>query len=734
MLTSPRTSLMPRACPKPQGPAVLDLMVGLASALPFASAAAQTAPAAHPDGSPADVPGSETITVKGQRTSTELAKLPAQAQNTPASISVLTKQLLAQQNATTLQEALRYAPGITLNSGEGGAHGDNVNLRGFSGIDDFFLDGLRDPGSYMRDNFNTEAIEVLEGPSSILFGNGSAAGIVNQTSKLPVLAPLRAAGLVLGTNDEARGTIDVNQPLTDTAAIRLNALDETAGVAGRDYVYQDRWGVAPSLSLGIGQPTTFTLVYDHQHEHDLPDYGIPFLNGVPAPVPRSLYYGLKNADTTVTDTDIASAVLHHDFEDGWTVTETLRYADYFSNYRLSAPHFGSDYIDPQPQGTPLDQIVVFRDRPSSEARQTYLTDHVDVTGNFQTFSLPNLLLAGVEYGRLTNDGKRYDNDYEGIDGVAPTPLLAPDANESFPVQNTVVSRPRIASDLLGIYAIDTIQIVPKLSLTFGLRYDSYDTSFADALSDTGFHHIDSAWSPKAAAVFKPTPDQTYYFSFGTSFDPPASYLTLAPSDTTPKPAKSTSFEAGAKFNVLGGKLHTTLAIFRTDSSNIVVSDPDDPTLQEVPGSNQRINGFEVSALGYLTEDWEINANYTFIDPEITASATPGEVGKAIPNAARNTANLWTVYEFDHDRWKIGTGINYVGHRYADIDNIANVPGAAIWNAMLSVKITERLSVQLNVDNILNKYYYLGAYFSDPTESHVIPGPGRTAFLTTNVKF
>ena len=447
-----------------------DILVGVAALLPAAGAAAQTpsaAPSALPDGKPPSVTPIEAITVKGQRTSTEIAKLPGQLQNTPASITVISKRIIAQQNATTVQDALRYAPGVTLNSGEGGAHGDNVNLRGFSGIDDFFIDGLRDPGSYTRDNFNTEALEVLEGPSSILFGNGSAAGVINQTSKLPGLTAARTGSLVLGTNGEVRGTVDIDQPITDTAAFRLNALGESTGVADRDYVHQDRWGFAPSLSLGLGQPTTFTLSYLHQHESDLPDYGVPFLDGVPAPVPRSLYYGLKNSDRTLADTDIANAVLKHDFENGWALTETLHDADYFSDYRVSAPHFGDDFINPQPPGTPLDQLVLFRDRPSSEGRETYLSDTIDATGHFETFGLSNLLLTGVEAGRLTNNGKRFDNGFQGIDGVAPTPLLAPDADEAAPPQFTVVSRPHIASDLFGVYGVDTIQLLPTLGLTAG---------------------------------------------------------------------------------------------------------------------------------------------------------------------------------------------------------------------------------------------------------------------------
>ena len=267
-----------------------------------------------------------------------------------------------------------------------------------------------------------------------------------------------------------------------------------------------------------------------------------------------------------------------------------------------------------------------------------------------------------------------------------------------------------------------------------LRYDSYDTSFTDPLADTGFHRIDSAFSPKAALVFKPAPEQTYYFSYGTSFDPPVSYLTLAPSSTSPKPETSTSYEAGAKFAALQNRLHLTAAVFRTESSNIVVSDPDDPTLQEIPGSDQRIDGYEVTATGRLAEDWEIAANYTYIDPHITGSATPGQVGKLIPNAARNTANIWTVYEFDQDRWSVGTGVNYVSQRYADVENTARVPASAVWNAVATYRVTDRLRLQLNIDNITDAYYYLGAYYSDATENHVIPGPGRTLFLTTNFRF
>src|SRR5271156_176489 len=141
---------------------------------------------------PPPAPPTEQIEVKAKaRSPYGLDKLPTKLQNVPQSIDVISQASMKQQAATSVADALRYAPGLTLNSGEGGAHGDNINLRGFNSIDAFFLDGLRDPGSYARDNFNVESLEILQGPASVLFGNGPAGGVVNQTSKEATLATRR---------------------------------------------------------------------------------------------------------------------------------------------------------------------------------------------------------------------------------------------------------------------------------------------------------------------------------------------------------------------------------------------------------------------------------------------------------------------------------------------------------------------------------------------------------------
>ena len=206
----------------------------------------------------------------------------------------------------TLQDALKNVPGITLNAGEGGTHGDNINLRGFAASDDFFLDGLRDTGFYTRDSFDLEGIEVYKGPASTLFGRGSTGGVVNQVSKIPQLTDFARASVVGGTNSEIRGTSDLNYAITDDAAFRLNAMGLRSQVADRDFVKNERWGLAPSFAFGLGEPTQLIVDYLHQQQNDIPDYGIPFAFGKPVPVPRDTYYGLPEDDRTQAKVDVGT--------------------------------------------------------------------------------------------------------------------------------------------------------------------------------------------------------------------------------------------------------------------------------------------------------------------------------------------------------------------------------------------------------------------------------------------
>ncbi|HEV2702815.1 MAG TPA: TonB-dependent receptor plug domain-containing protein, partial [Steroidobacteraceae bacterium] len=207
------------------------------------------------------------IYVLGQRDAykvdtTSVSKLTTPILDTPQSIATVSQQLMQDRAVNDLNQALHNVPGITIGAGEFRSLGNSPTIRGFSARTDMFLDGVRDYGDYFRDPFNLESIEVLEGPSGILFGRGSTGGVIEQTSKLPRLQEAITGILTGGTDDTRRATIDVNEPLSglgEGAAVRVNAMGIKADVTDRDVVSDARWGFAPSISLGLGTPTRLTL-------------------------------------------------------------------------------------------------------------------------------------------------------------------------------------------------------------------------------------------------------------------------------------------------------------------------------------------------------------------------------------------------------------------------------------------------------------------------------------------
>src|SRR5271168_5413373 len=314
----------------------------------------------------------------------------------PQSIDTVDAKELAEQHLTLLQDALRNVPGVTLNAGEGGGHGDSINLRGLSIPDSFFLDGERDIGQYQRDTFNSEAIAVLLGPASALFGRGSTSGVINSVSKQPRLAPLAELSVSAGQADLWRGTGDFNLPLGDTTAARLALMDQRNGVMERDQVFYRRYGIAPTLGIGIDTPTRLALSYFKEVENNIPDYGIPFIDGAPAHVDRSNYYGLINYDSTRTNTNIGTIRFEHDFSDDITVSDSLRYANYNFLYLVAGSFLGNDFVDAPRPGTPYSDIAVSRDQPSSGGTTSLLINRTDATVKFDAGGLRNTLTAGLE--------------------------------------------------------------------------------------------------------------------------------------------------------------------------------------------------------------------------------------------------------------------------------------------------------------------------------------------------
>ena len=691
----------------------------MASAVGFAAAAQDR------------VDESPPVVVTGQKPG--ITALPETVQNTGQSINVVPLEVIHQQGVTTLQEALKNVPGITLNAGEGGVHGDSVNLRGFLASDDFFLDGMRDTGFYTRDSFDVEQVEVYKGPASTLFGRGSTGGVINQVSKTPVMRSIAAANLTVGGADYLRATADANYVLGPAAALRIDAMDQRSGVVDRDFVSNRRWGVAPSVAFGIGQTTNLTLNYLHQEQNDVPDFGIPFVAGKPAPVRRANYYGLPTDDRFQTHVDVGTLRFNHQFSDLFSLSEKARLGGYWYNSPMTAAHYDPakvGAVPPPTASTPLNTIQIYRDRPSGAGIVRTAMSQTDLTARFKTGPLDHTLVAGLDVDRESATLVRYANQ---ISLIAPTPLLNPNPFEAFPGhQTTVTQRPVTKTDTLGASLVDSIDIGDQWNLVAAIRVDRFHATLNEPINQKAFDHTDVIASPRLALVYKPTPSASVYLSYGTSFDPSAESLTLSASNQALPPEKDRTIEVGAKGVVLGGKLSLTAAVFNTEMTNARISDPTNPSLQALSG-NLRVDGLELGVQGHLSRHLEILAGYTHLQGRSYGLAGAAASVGTLQNMAPNAANVWTVYEFSHD-FKVGLGANYQDRRAANVSGTDVIPAYVTFDGMVSYRINRNLSVQLNGYNLTDGLYFTNAYDTSPTENHVLPGAGRTLTLTLAAKF
>ena len=649
-----------------------------------------------------------------------LSRLPEPIRDIPQSITVVPQELMQQQGVSSLQDALRNVTGISFQAGEGGgAQGDNLSLRGFNARNDFFLDGVRDQGSYFRDVFNIEAVEVLKGPSALYFGRGTTGGVINQVSKLPRLESFYGGTLSLGNGFLFRVTGNVNQRIDETTAFRVNFMGHLDEIVGRDEVEDKRMGIAPSVTFGLGTSTQLTLSYFLQHEDNIPDYGLPFLFGKPPDVRRENFYGLAREDTEDTWVNIGTLRLDHRFNEQLSLRNTLRYSRVDREAFPSPPRISGT---PTPD-TPLSQIVVAPAHPGRDTTEDILDNQTDLIARFDTLSFKHTLVTGLEIGTEDFDATRF-----AFSNIPTIPLLDPNpVRDTSRMTRSVSAMTETSTFLFGVYATDTIKLLPQLDLVGGVRWDLFDAEFKNRITGDKFDRTDKMWSYRAGLVFHPWPTHSYYFSAGNSFNPSAEALALAANNADTAPEENQTYEFGGKVDVLGGGLSLQAALFRTEKTNARTPDP--VTGLQVLEGKQRVQGFELGVVGRPLPSLNVFLGYTYLDSEILESNEVvngvSVVGNEMPNAPEHSFSVWTSYDF-LERWQVGTGIYYVGERFANNANTNVAPGHVRWDMSVGYQINKNIQLRLNAINLTDELYFDGVH-----PSHIIPGAGRT-FIATGI--
>jgi catecholate siderophore receptor len=678
-----------------------------------------------------------------------LSRFPVPLVNTPQSITVIPGHVLDDQGVATLRDTLRNAPGISLAAGEGGAQGDNLTIRGFTAQDDIFLDGMRDIGSYYRDPFNYERVDVLEGPAGVDFGRGSTGGIINQESKAPEPHPIMSFDGTLGADATRRFTADINQPLphfAEGAAFRLNLMGHDAGVSERDVTTNRRYGIAPTFAVGLGTPTRLTTGYFHFTEDDIPDYGLPWYFGQPAAVPRQNYYGFADHNFLRTDVDMGTIKVEHDLGAHGLLRDMVRYGNYQRKWQITEPQVDNTSAGTITPQTPLSQVMVNRNQLAGSSVETSFWDQLDLTLTGKLLGIRQTAVVGAEGGKETSDPVRLNfNNAAGINTVPLTSLLDPDPSQAFSGIETPKSVTHTTTHSFGVYLLDTFELSRQWELSGGIRWDRFDAAYnavnyalssSGALVGTPAQFIQPLDKPtwRGALVYKPVSNGSIYFDYGTSFDPSAETLSLTAATAATPPEENQTFEFGSKWDVRGGRLSLRGALFRTEKENAREPDPTDSSIDVLAG-NQRVDGAEGMIQGRITDRWEVLSSYTFMHSEVVSSkAYPFAVGQPLNNVPENLFNLWTEYRLPRG-FEIGGGSNFVGERDANTATltpstiIEGAPGYVTFNAMAKYNLSERITLQANVNNLTNRFF-----IDELHPGHAIPGEGATALFAMKVKF
>lgn len=659
--------------------------------------------------------------------------------DTPKTVVVIPEKQIEDRGITDMKQALRTVPGVTMNQGEGGTRGTNFRIRGFDGNrSDNYVDGVRDAtvGSF-KDTFNYEQIEVNKGPSSTVGGRGSASGAINSVTKAPKAETFYDLDGTLGTDNTKRVTVDLNQEIPEEysglagTAVRLNGMWHDSDVAERDITTSERWGVAPSIAVGLGEPFTATLNYMHAESDNIPDYGLPTFHNEVLDIDRSNFYHQKNVVQENSNVDVVGLKLEYEATDWLKLTNQTRaqLSDVFS----IAGHVRAE------QGTTTYYPFVNVNHGARKYEDEYYNNQTTADLDFDTGPFSHEMLLGFDISREKRHVQSYAIRLLGKDGVwystAPNVSVTdPDNDFIVDYELSATTSTYYTGDTKAVYGYDTISFLDDMfEVNGGLRYEWLDARTVQTVgpdrSNKGGY---LSW--QAGLVFKPVENGSIYFGYGSSFTPQDADLSVSTTIPTEqaKALESETFEFGTKWDLLNEKLSVTAAIFQTDKDGQLVNNGDSTNPDYAVTGKQRVRGVELGVNGEVMEGWNVAAGYTYMKGKILEEASTNDAA-VFRNMPAHAFSLWTTYDlpwWDRDI-TVGGGVTYMGTRKYAFGNAdeKNIDSYWLFDLMAQYRLTENVQFQFNLYNLTDEFYVdqVGGGF-------VTPGAGRTALFTTSLKF
>lgn len=626
----------------------------------------------------------------------------------PQTVNVVTSEVMRDQHASSLQDVLKNVPGVGFSTGDG--QRDQVTIRGFSAIADQFVDGIRDDALYFRDLSNVDRVEIIKGPAAVLYGRGSAGGLINRVTKKPGI-DVTDVGISYGSWDDRRVEADVGRVLADgAAAFRVTGAHEESN-SYRSQQFLNRSAIAPSLELHVAPKTTVLFQADYLEDRRVTDFGIPAYKGRPVDVPASTYYGAANArdmDYTQTRVYSGTATIKHEFNDQWSLRNATRYYHYSLDRNNTLP--GS--VNEATRRVSLNRSNVYREEHG-------WFNQTDLTQKTTLFGMKHELLYGMELGQQDKDLVNFSKN-----NVATVDLFHP----VLPTLPLHLGGTPAASNLgvfktLGLYTQDMISLSEHWKALLGIRYDNFEQeTFERRPNQPNLSRTDNAWSPRVGLVWQPSIEQSYYVSWSRSFQPSGEAFSLAANNAQLAPEVTKNTEIGAKYDWLDGRASTTVSLFRLERTNIKVANASNTAL--IPIGEQRTDGMEISGAADLGQGWSVLAGYAYLDAVITKSSAALQ-DKRATLTPRHSENIWLTKNLGNG-FGVGAGLNLVGARMADPQNTVTLPGYVTAD-MMARYARGPFELQLNLYNLFNKSYIVSAHGTSPNLN--MPGAPRSVMAT-----
>lgn len=633
----------------------------------------------------------------------------------PQSVSVVTRELIADQAMQGMADVVRYVPGVSMGQGEG--HRDAPTIRGIASTADLFVDGVRDDAQYLRDLYNVERVEALKGSNAMVFGRGGGGGVLNRVSKEAQWAPTRALTTEGGSFEHMRGMLDVGQGVSPSLALRFNGMYERSG-GFRDEYDLTRYGINPTLALAVGARTTVRAGYEYFSDARTVDRGIPSFEGRPSDADITTFFGNPDLSHSTAEVHAASALVEHSAPAGVTIRSRTRWSDYGKFYQNSFPGAVS-----------ADGANVSLSAYNNATDRRNLFNQTDVVFGLATGPVRHTLLAGAEIGRQETENFRETGYYNDASTSVSVPFGSPTVTTPITFRQSATDADNQATaTVAGVFLQDQVALGRYVQAVLGLRFERFDIDFHNNRTDEDLDRSDDLLSPRAGLVIKPMEAASLYGSYSVSYLPSSGdqFSSLNATTETLEPEQFTNYEVGAKWDVRPN-LSLSTALYRLDRTNTSAPDPNDPTKVVQTGS-QRTSGWEVGVMGNVTSAWQVMGGFARQKAEITSTTSAAPEGREVPLVPETTLSLWNRYQL-LPYLGIGLGVVHRSDMFAAIDNTVTLPGFTRADGALFVRLTPLVSAQVNVENLFDERYYATSHGNN----NIMPGASRTLRISLTTR-